>query len=306
MPSPLFILAPPRSFTSVTCAMIGQHPEMIGLPETNLFARDTFQELQQLFRFRARFAHGLYRALAELGLGEQNKDNIRIAQEWLEREPQVSTAELFKDLVSFASPCRLVEKSPLHVYNAESLQRIESAFPDAYYLHITRHPRGTCESIYALRKSTNEGMQKLVAKNPDLAGRVRTIAADQDLTPEKMWFDPHLNILEFLENIPEEKQMRLRGEDFLSDPDKYLPEVAAWLGVSTDDDAIEEMKHPEESPFACFGPANARFGNDPSFLKEPELRPYKIKPQELESPLSWNPELRFSDIVIELAEYLGY
>jgi hypothetical protein len=66
------------------------------------------------------------------------------------------------------------------------------------------------------------------------------------------------------------------------------------------------MKHPEESPFACFGPPNALFGNDPGFLKEPALRPYKVKPQELESPLSWNPELRFSDIVIELAEYLGY
>jgi hypothetical protein len=66
------------------------------------------------------------------------------------------------------------------------------------------------------------------------------------------------------------------------------------------------MKHPEESPFACFGPPNARFGNDPSFLKEPALRSYTPKPQELESPLSWNPDLGFSDIVVELAEYLGY
>ena len=306
MCSPLFILAPPRSFTSVTCAMIGQHPEMMGLPETNLFARDTYEELQQLFRLRERFAHGLYRALAELGLGEQNRENISVVKDWLAREPSVSTGELFKDLVAFASPCRLVEKSPLHVYNAESMERMHAAFPDAYYLHITRHPRGTCESIYALRMSTNEGVQKLVKKNPALANRVRKIKADEDLTPENMWFDPHLKILEFLETIPEEKQMRLRGENFLSEPDRYLREVATWLGVSTEDDAIEQMKHPEDSPFACFGPPNAWFGNDPSFLKEPALRPYTPKPQELDSPLSWDPELGFSDIVIELSEYLGY
>jgi hypothetical protein len=38
---PLFILAPPRSFTSVICGMIGQHPQMYGLPEVNLFAGET-------------------------------------------------------------------------------------------------------------------------------------------------------------------------------------------------------------------------------------------------------------------------
>jgi hypothetical protein len=306
MSSPLFILAPPRSFTSVTCAMIGQHPELMGLPETNLFARDTYREMLQLFRLRERFAHGLYRAIAELGLGGQNRQNIQLAKDWLERDPSLSTADIYRDIIAFASPCRLVEKSPLHVYNAESLNRLNVAFPDACYLHITRHPRGTCESIYSLRKSTEKGTQKLIDKNPALANRVRKIKPDDALTPENMWFDPHLNILEFLDKVEPSKQLRLRGEDFLSEPDKYLPQIAEWLGVSTDAEAIESMKHPEESPFACFGPPNALFGNDPGFLKEPALRPYIVKPQELESPLSWNPELRFSDIVIELAEYLGY
>ena len=286
--------------------MIGQHPQMMGLPETNLFARDNYQELMQLFSLRERFAHGLYRALAELALGGQTKGNVDIAKDWLSREPSVSTGDLFKDLVAFAKPRRLVEKSPLHVYNAESMERIHAAFPDAYYLHITRHPRGTCESIYALRTKSGKGTQKLMAKNPSLANQVKKIMPDEDLSAENMWFDPHLLILEFLEKIPESRQLRFRGEAFLSEPDFYLPEVARWLGVSTDHDAIEAMKHPEESPFACIGPPGAWFGNDPSFLKEPGLRPYTPKPQELESPLSWNPELGFSDIVVELAEYLGY
>lgn len=306
MCSPLFILAPPRSFTSVTCAMIGQHPEMMGLPETNLFARDNYQELMQLFSLRERFAHGLYRAIAELGLGGQTKENIDIAKDWLTREPSVSTGDLFKDLVAFSKPRRLVEKSPLHVYNAESMERIHAAFPDAYYLHITRHPRGTCESIYALRTSTGKNTEKLVAKNPALANKVKKIMPDKDLSAENMWFDPHLLILEFLEKIPESRQLRFRGEEFLSEPDFYLPKVAQWLDINTEQDAIEAMKHPEESPFACIGPPGAWFGNDPSFLKDAALRPYTAKPQEMDSPLSWNSELGFSDIVVELAEFLGY
>ena len=41
LPPPVFVLAPVRSFTSVVCAMIGQHPQMYGLPETNLLCHAT-------------------------------------------------------------------------------------------------------------------------------------------------------------------------------------------------------------------------------------------------------------------------
>src|ERR1700676_2245035 len=35
---PVFILAPPRSFTSVIGTMVGQHPQLYGLAETKLLA----------------------------------------------------------------------------------------------------------------------------------------------------------------------------------------------------------------------------------------------------------------------------
>ena len=88
---PLFILAPPRSFTSVTCGMIGQHPEMYGLPETNLLARDTYQHLKALYKVRGRFQHGLLRSIAQLAFGEQTEDNVTVAIEWLEKHASVAT-----------------------------------------------------------------------------------------------------------------------------------------------------------------------------------------------------------------------
>ena len=51
-PQPIFILASPRSFTSLLCTMLGQHPEVYGVPELHLFlAENMAQWLQQLKKY---------------------------------------------------------------------------------------------------------------------------------------------------------------------------------------------------------------------------------------------------------------
>ncbi len=303
---PLFILSPPRSFTSVTCAMIGNHPQLLGLPETNLFARDTIGELQELYRFRPRFQHGLLRTIAELALGGQTEQNIEAAQEWLAENASLSTAEAFRDLMALAEPRGLIDKSPLYVVTDGALERIISNFPEARFLHLVRHPRGTCESIYKLRQSTMRGrnwMQQLGR------GGAQTLIANQievELTPTRMWLRPHQRVLNLLSNVDSEHKMCLQGELLLSNPRPHLIDIAKWLGVSTEESAIESMLHPETSPFACFGPSNATFGNDPSFLKDPTLRPYSPKPMTLDGPLSWDDSLTFSEELRNQAIELGY
>jgi hypothetical protein len=292
--------------------MIGQHPELAGLPETNLFARESYGGLRQIYRKRPRFSHGLLRAIAEFGLGGQTEANIETARQWLEESPQVSTADIFHDIRSWAEPRGLVEKSPVHVYKIDSLHRINRAVPDAFYLHLTRDPRGTCESIYSLRQETTERFEKTQRVRARFAGgdgsdHPRSPGqVDAELTPEAMWLNPHMAILEFLDGIPLSRQIFLRGEDFLVDPDLYLRKIAEWMGIDSGDDAIAAMQHPERSPFACFGPRNALFGNDPSFLESPELRPYTPKRSDLDRPLSWDSELTFSDEVKSCAAFFGY
>jgi hypothetical protein len=118
----------------------------------------------------------------------------------------------------------------------------------------------------------------------------------------------HVNICTFLDGLPKGQQMCVRGEDLLRDPDAYLRRIAAWLGLRTDNEAIQAMKHPEQSPYAGFGPLNARLGNDPSFLENPALRngPQARKPT-LEGPLRWRRDGgEFSPEVKELARAFGY
>ena len=89
--------------------------------------------------------------------------------------------------------------------------------------------------------------------------------------------------------MPASQTLRVRGEDLVGSPERGLREVLAWLGLRTDDEAIEEMKHPERSPYACYGPPSAHFGNERAFLQDPVLRPARAEksgtlPQHIHIP----------------------
>ncbi|HIA08747.1 MAG TPA: sulfotransferase [Chromatiaceae bacterium] len=306
---PLFILAPPRSFTSVVCGMIGQHPELYGLPEVNLFAADSYADLgETLYKMRPGFRHGLLRTISELGLGEQTDVNIEVAKDWLEEHEAVDSGELYKDLVEWVGDRRLIDKSPIYVYSDDNLQRIAKAFPNARYIHLARHPRPTCESIYSLREVVREGIENMRG-GEKIRERARQrqekLASIED--PESLWLEPHTRIQAFLQDIPQDRWKFIRGEEFMTHPDKYLAIIAKWLGVSQSTEALEAMKHPEQSPFASLGPPRAKYGNDPSFLESPALREYKPKDYSLDGELDGGEPGRYlSDKVKECANKFGY
>ncbi|MEO8893977.1 MAG: sulfotransferase, partial [Coleofasciculaceae cyanobacterium] len=80
VPQPIFILGAPRSFTSVICAMLGQHPETYGVPELNLFIDETLDQLTQRLKGIRQFQlHGLLRTVAQLYAGEQTILSVDMA-----------------------------------------------------------------------------------------------------------------------------------------------------------------------------------------------------------------------------------
>ena len=154
---PLFILAPARSFTSVLCAMIGSHPELMALAENHLFLPEKYT--QKLAKYRPQTRHGLLRVIAELGLGGQTELNIDAARTWLDEHEHLSGPEIFRDLAAWTAPRELVDKSPIYAANPDALRRMRGSFPDGRFLHVTRHPRETCESIYRLVKAPGRRQQ---------------------------------------------------------------------------------------------------------------------------------------------------
>jgi hypothetical protein len=299
MSEPLFILGPPRSFTSVVSAMLGQHPEMYGLPEIHLFVTDTVAELNRFYEIAGnRRQHGILRTIAELFMSKQDPITVEMAKRWLKKNPQATTAEVWKKIVDRVHPKIVVEKSVTTVWRPDFLARAASVFPNARYLHLTRHPRAQGESMAEALKTEKQISRHML----DHGTQPPTV------DPQILWYSIHNNIVTFLENIPEERKLHVRGEDLLVEPDVYLCKICEWLGIRADAEALEEMKHPENSPFSKIGPKNAPFGNDPKFLESPALRPTRAKAvQSLEGPLKWREDAKgFSPEVKVLAQAFGY
>jgi hypothetical protein len=128
------------------------------------------------------------------------------------------------------------------------------------------------------------------------------------IEPQIAWHDVNVNIVSFLEDvIPPERYMRIRGESIMQHPKERLGEICRWMGIRDDDEAIDEMMHPERSPFACFGPITALFGNDPNFLQSPEFRQHVPKTPRLDAPVSWRDDGKgLYPEVIEMAREFGY
>jgi hypothetical protein len=299
MGDPLIILAPPRSFTSVVCHMVGQHPELYGLPELNLFVAETMRVRGGVISEPLFAEHGLLRAVAELVAGEQTVQTIALAKLWVLARSECSCLSVFRELGARVAPKHVVDKSPYTVQHVERIQRVRRAFPQARFLHLLRHPRSQGESLWKIAGG-------VVARMLDALDWT-TDPPTVDL--QRVWYRAHMNILTFLDGVPECQWMRLRGEDLLADPDRYLKEIAELVGVRTDQEAIESMKHPERSPFACIGPLNAPFGNDPNFLRSPEFRSNggRRSRASLDGPVPWREDgTGFTSEVVALAREFGY
>ncbi|MBD2183259.1 sulfotransferase family protein [Aerosakkonema funiforme] len=298
LPPPIFILASPRSFTSLVCAMLGQHPELYGVPELNLFVAETMEQLLQRFKGVLQFQlHGLLRTVAQLYAGEQTMLSIEMARRWNLNRLDRSTGEVYAELCQKVTPLRIVDKSPAYPINPEALERIKNTFPDACYLHLIRHPKTQGESVMKIAG----GMMAKAVDSFDYSTQPPT------LDPQYAWYKTQSNILEFLSKVPSSQQRRFRGEDVLGNPRLHLEQISKWLGISWNESILEAMLRPQDSPYAYLGPYGATLGNDPNFLKSPIFKQRKILPSSLEGALPWRQDGKgFIPYVFKLAQDFGY
>ena len=139
------------------------------------------------------------------------------------------------------------------------------------------------------------------------AGSVDRSTNPPTVDPQYLWYGIQSNILEFLKTVPADRQIRLRGEDVLNEPQLYFEKVCRWLNLAWDESVFQAMLRPQDSPYACLGPYRASLGNDPNFLKSPTYRYRSIAPSTLEGALPWRADRKgFLSPVIQLARELGY
>ncbi len=292
--SPLFVLAPARSCSSLVVAMLGQHPQLYAFPELRLFCASNVAELfleprpNQATPVSDRVA-GLLRALAQLHDGEQTVGAVERAYGWLQGRRSWTVESVLDHLLQLVSPLIGVEKSPETSRTVAALQRASTAYPKARILHLVRHPWSTAQSMLKAWSS------------------LRYWNVDHQMAPQyclNVWLEQHRRIATFGESLGSDQLMRIRSEDIVNEPFEVLLQFCRWMGIDDSDDSLQAMLHPERSPYACHGPMNARGGYDPKFLADARLRPIAIPPRS--APNEWHVDDDSLRAVAELARHFGY
>ncbi len=281
MQQPLFVLCPVQTFSSVVCAMLDMHPQMYGLPAVNLFVADDVGGLLEGLDAQPHALDGLLRVLAQLNEGEQSDDTVAAARDWLEQRRQWPTARVHEHIVHDVEPQIVVDRSPRLPRRAANLERAYAAYPEASFLHLTRHPRSSAHA-------------------PD-----ETASADTG-DPNGTWLEAHQNIVDFCDRLPLGQGMRLKAEDFIAHPDLYLPQICEWMDIDADPQAIDAMKHPERSLYARPGPAAAPLGYHPDFLANPALDAELVRSLTPDAGLEDPGDPELSQPALKLARLFGY
>ncbi len=296
MIQPLFILCPGRSFSSVVSTMIGQHPDCYGLPELKLFSGTTLGEAWDNDARPGSYPmQGLKRVIAELHHGEQTDETVEEATAWILARRDWTARQVMDHIQEQVGDRILVDKSPANINNPVVLGRIVRAYPEANYLQLLRHPR-------------TRGKSQMNTVNK-IKNRLGASGSGIDVDVEFKWSGTHTMIRALAAELALGQLLWIRGEALLGDLELYLPQIAQWLGIRDDAEAIEAMLHPERSPYACIGPKKAKHGNNGGFLKNPVLdreRLSSMSEPSLDGPLDWAPELVFTPKTRRLAHEFGY
>jgi len=295
---PIFLLAPARSYTTVSVAMLAGHPDLYGLPETSLFLRGTLGEIMAMQDGqsadrggRAHAPMGLERVIAQLHDGSQDRAALDRALGWLRQRPGMPTADVLEHLLRLIHPCIGVEKSPATVASAQALARCMRAFPGARYLHLTRHPVGTQRSMLRLYS------EYLFPAEMGHAERVRLCVI--------AWYTSHSRIVKALQAVPHPRWLRVRAEDLVGDPGTWLPRILQWLDLRYDEGIIHRMLDTQRWEFARWRGHIGFGGADPYFLASPALRPVPPPEPEVIDP-DWEISDDIAAKVTALARHLGY
>ena len=102
----LIILSSPRSFSSIVSTMVGQHPQMYGFPELNLFTAETIADFLKYHERLKKILYldGLIRTLAQLNSGSQSSITVLEARTWLAERQDWTTQKLCDYLLEKINP----------------------------------------------------------------------------------------------------------------------------------------------------------------------------------------------------------
>jgi len=227
-PPAVFILAPPRSGTTLLRVMLGGHPGLFAPPELELLGfNDLGERAQRCAQHDTFWLQGTVRALMDL----HGCDAEAAWQRMAAFESQgMDVADFYGVLQQAAAGRLLVDKTPFYSVSLDILRQAETLFEGALYIHLQRHPLGT------IRSFENARMERISSGHPYAAPLAALADASGGSTrmAELLWWQCHQNIVDFLATVPAERQHHVKFEDLTAAPQASVQALCDFLGIPVD------------------------------------------------------------------------
>jgi hypothetical protein len=227
--SAVFVLAAPRTGSTLLRLMLTRHPALFCGPELHLLP---FASMAQRAQVLAQLGYGwmnlgLQQTLGALEQLTPEQAEQRLTQLVEEDMPIPDVYRLFQDQLGQRM---LVDKSPTYTAHLAWLSRAECLFENPRYVCLVRHPCAAIESFVRMRMHWLTGNHYGVwDENPWLFA-------------EKVWALHGRNTLDFLGEIEPQRQHWLRYEDLVTRPGEVMRAICESLSVPYDDAVV----HPYE------------------------------------------------------------
>jgi amino acid adenylation domain-containing protein len=280
----VFILAPPRSGTTLLRVMLAGHPQLFGAAELLLLGFDTLRARRRAYSGKfSLWREGLVRAMMEI-----HACSADVAEEMMQsaEDEGLTTKEFYRRIQRWIAPQMLVDKSPAYALDPAALQKAERDFREPLYIHLTRHPYAMVQSFVSNR------IEQVLYLEPH-PFQPRQLA-------EMVWTISNQTVLEFLRDVPEGRQYRLRFEDLVTDPEHAMRALCRQLGLPFDHQLVRPYEGLESKMVNGLHPESTPMG-DPSFVTHGEIRN-----DVADRWLGVQDDDFLGDVTWQLAELLGY
>ncbi|MEN8218891.1 MAG: amino acid adenylation domain-containing protein, partial [Pseudomonadota bacterium] len=284
LPPAIFILSPPRSGSTLLRVMLAGHPDLFVPPELELLSFENLQQRKAIFSGPYQFAlEGTIRAIMALkGCPMEQATNLMAEYE----NQNLTTSQFYHLIQTWCGEKTLIDKTPSYALALNTLKRAESYFENARYIHLLRHPYGMIHSFEE-------------AKFDQLWFRFKHHFSARELG-ELTWLISQQNILDFLQEIPTERQHRVTFEELVREPRRVLKSLCNFLGLAFHPDMLQPYQDKQQRMTDALYQVSKMVG-DPKFHTHKQ-----IEPQTADRWKNTYTTDFLGEVTWEMAESLGY
>ncbi len=212
----MFILAPPRSGTTLLRVMLAGHPGVFAASELQLLGFQTLAQRKTAYSGRhSLWLEGAVRAVKEIRdcSTEEAWELIGVFE-----QQGLSTRAFYRKLQEWLEGRVLLDKSPSYALDPASLAKAETDFESPFYIHLVRHPEAVIRSFEEYHLD-----QVLFLREHQFSSRQLA---------ELVWSVSHRNVVRFLKGVAPERQIVVKFEQLVARPEETMKAVCRAAGLS--------------------------------------------------------------------------